>query len=231
MIVNHEYRFIFLKTRKTAGSSLEVALSQFCGPDDIITGLLPSEEELKREMGFRTAQNFLPPLRRYTTWDWMRLALRWRRQHLSAHTLAVNARRYLGKRIWNSYFKFSFERNPFDKAISRYYFSTPEKGRPPIEEYLETVDTELLSSWPVYTIDDELVVDFMGRFENLKDDIEDVRLRIGLPKPLELLRLKGGTRRDKRHYSEVLSPRARARIEEVCAREMEAFSYHWEEPV
>ncbi|MEL6382956.1 MAG: chondroitin 4-O-sulfotransferase, partial [Cyanobacteria bacterium J06626_18] len=32
MIISHEYKFIFLKTRKTAGTSIEIALSKFCGP-------------------------------------------------------------------------------------------------------------------------------------------------------------------------------------------------------
>ena len=44
MIVSHKNRFIFLKTRKTAGSSIEIALSKHCGPEDIITKIAPSEE-------------------------------------------------------------------------------------------------------------------------------------------------------------------------------------------
>lgn len=228
MIVNHQYRFIFLKTRKTAGSSIEFALSKFCSLDDVITTLLPVEEDLRKNKGYRAAQNFLVPFRRYTSYDWLRFLLRWRRKHLSAHTLAVNARRYLGKRIWNGYFKFAFERNPYDKAISRYYFSTQERKRPPVEQYMETADANILSNWPIYTIEDQVVVDFMGRYEDLKNDLETIRRKIGLPIPLDLIRLKGETRRDKRHYSIVLSPKAHARIAKVCAKEIEYFSYKWE---
>ena len=32
MIVSHEHKFIFLKTKKTAGTSIELALSELCGP-------------------------------------------------------------------------------------------------------------------------------------------------------------------------------------------------------
>ncbi len=37
VIVSHEHGFIFMKTRKTAGTSVEIALSRICGPDDVIT--------------------------------------------------------------------------------------------------------------------------------------------------------------------------------------------------
>ena len=36
MIVSHSRKFIFLKTRKTAGTSLEIALSKYCGPEDVL---------------------------------------------------------------------------------------------------------------------------------------------------------------------------------------------------
>jgi hypothetical protein len=45
MIVSHKHRFIFLKTKKTAGTSIELALSALCGRDDIITPLAQPEDE------------------------------------------------------------------------------------------------------------------------------------------------------------------------------------------
>ncbi len=38
MIISHEHKFIFVKTRKTAGSSIEHFLSKYLGPRDICTG-------------------------------------------------------------------------------------------------------------------------------------------------------------------------------------------------
>jgi hypothetical protein len=44
VIVSHRHRFIFIKTTKTAGTSVEMFLRQFCGPDDIVTSLRRDEE-------------------------------------------------------------------------------------------------------------------------------------------------------------------------------------------
>ena len=37
MILSHKHKFIFIKTKKTAGTAIEAAISQLCGPDDVIT--------------------------------------------------------------------------------------------------------------------------------------------------------------------------------------------------
>ena len=37
MIISHKYKFIFIKTRKTAGTSMEIYLSQYCDDNDIVT--------------------------------------------------------------------------------------------------------------------------------------------------------------------------------------------------
>ena len=60
-------QFIFLKTRKTAGTSIELALSDLCGARDIITPLTETDEALRANG--RGAQNWrlhgwwqVPPL-------------------------------------------------------------------------------------------------------------------------------------------------------------------------
>ena len=66
MIISHKYKFIFLKTNKTAGTSIEIALSKFCGPKDVITPISLEDEEIRKELGYRGPQNYLSPPWDYT---------------------------------------------------------------------------------------------------------------------------------------------------------------------
>ena len=44
MIISHTHKFIFIKTVKTAGTSIEGFLSQHCGPEDVLTPIFPPIE-------------------------------------------------------------------------------------------------------------------------------------------------------------------------------------------
>jgi len=227
MIVNHAFKFIFLKTRKTAGTSVELALSRYCGTGDIVTPLYREDEAVRTALGFCGPQNCDIPRRHYAWRDWLR-ALRGKPARLKNHSVAALVKRTVGDEIFDSYFKFAIERNPFDKAISRYYWNTrddAQKGE--FSEVLAKLSPRQLSSWDVYSIDDSIVVDRVLRYENLSAELEEVRRAIGLPEPLDLPRAKGSHRREKKHYSELLDPACRALIEARCAREIEAFGYAW----
>ena len=56
-IISYSKNFIFTKTNKTAGTSLEIALSKYCDEGDVI-GLIGDDEKIRRDLGFRTAQNY-----------------------------------------------------------------------------------------------------------------------------------------------------------------------------
>jgi hypothetical protein len=235
MIVSHRHQFIFIKNRKTAGTSVELALCHFCGPDDIITlttsgrrGQAPSDEPANPG-----PRHHMMPLRLYTARDWVKLLTQGKRKkRYFNHASAAHIRAHLGEDIWNRYYKFCIERDPFDKAVSLYhwhYWRLKRDAGEDINEFLLSVKEERLSNWHLYTLDNRLAVDFVGKYESLADDLAAVRDHLGLPGELHLPNAKGGLRDRRQHYSELLDHRARQRIERVCANELAAFNYHWQD--
>ena len=55
-IINYSKNFIFVKTNKTAGTSLEIALSKYCNEKDVISQI-GNDEKIRNELGYRSAQN------------------------------------------------------------------------------------------------------------------------------------------------------------------------------
>lgn len=228
MILSHRHRFLFLKTSKTAGTSLEIGLSKFCGPRDVITPNAPEDEALRRRLGGRRPQNFRRPWSDLSAQEWWRtLITRGRPRRYYHHIPASQVRPLVGEEVWKTYFKFCFERNPFDRVISQYYWRHQEEARPSFSEYLRSDLPDFLRErgMGIYTIDGEVVVDKVYRFEEIDDALRELETLLRLPSRIELPRAKSRTRRDRRDPSEVLSAADRRLVAEKFAWEIERFGY------
>ena len=181
MILSHEHKFIFLRTKKTAGTSIELALSELCGPDDVITPL--TREDEARRAGRRGAQNW----RLHSWWKSPRL-LKSAWFKFSAkdygfynHIMAEEMRAHIDPAVWRSYFKFAFERNPWDRQVSLYYHRYREEDdRPDFATFIHKDKKAHINNFGVYSIDGTLAVDFLGRFETLEKDLRFALEHVGL---------------------------------------------------
>lgn len=229
MLISHLHRFIFLKTQKTAGTAIEIALRAVMHRDDVITPISAADERLNRQLGHLGPRHFRAPLREYQRHDLLKLISRGKlKKRFYNHIPAAQVRAQLPSAVWDGYLKISVERNPFDKAISSYYWRTRKQRQPvSIRDYLLHCPASELSNWPIYTIDNRPVVDVMLRQEHLPEDLAALGDRLALPTPLALPRQrpKGQFRRDRRPWPEVLDAAAEQRVRQVCAREIAAFYY------
>lgn len=230
MIISHKHRFIFVKTRKTAGTSIEVLLSALAGDDAVVTPVQPPEpgheprnwqgvfnpvpelwdRYVRKEpsLQFRSAQSTLSDLRR-------------RRRYFN-HQPASLIRKRVGKDVWNDYFTFCFERNPWEKVVSWYFYSTRDNpNRRPFEQWV--LGTGLPKDWNRYTIGNTLAVDFVGRFECLRDDLAKTLARVGITDVPDLPRAKSQFR--PANSDAPITPAVDKRIREVFADEIELFGY------
>ena len=130
MIASFSRNFIFLKTRKTAGTSVECVLSAWCTDEDICTTITPVDEMERHRFG-GAPRNFStrPDLE-----EDMRQAIRdgdidriWAvRREMKDHVVhynhmpAAEVRRALPD-LWERAFKFCVERHPYEKVVSLAY--------------------------------------------------------------------------------------------------------------
>lgn len=229
MIVNDDFGFIFIKTNKTAGTSLEIGLSRFCGPTDVITTIHPDDEALRRALGYPGPQNHMARFWEYRAKDIGRLVLKGeRRERFSEHMTASAVRALIGESKWANYFTFCFERNPFDRVISQYYWWRGKGAKATFDEFLNHgagTDSLKRKGSGLYREGNQVLVDQVYRYEDLNDALVDIRSRLGLPEALDLPKTKSTHRTDRRPYQEVLTLAQQERIRTLFADELQMFGY------
>ncbi len=230
MIVSFEHEFVFLKVPKTAGTSVELFLDPLAGEDAIVTRITPVEP------GNRP-RNIAPTPKAVSRALWSagrdRAALgrivttaRRREPLFYNHMPASLVRERIGAKRWNRMYRFCFDRNPWDKSISRYFWRTRRLDpRPPFDEWA-IVAGNLPNAHRIYTIDGDLAVDTVGRYEHLRDDLAAVLTKLGIDTPVDLPHAKASVR--PAQDATPIGERAEAAIRTAFQWEIEHFG--WERP-
>lgn len=222
MIISDAYRFIFIKTRKTASSSIQATLAERCGPYDIIAG---GRDEISRNCWDNWREYAV--LRAKTL---LQGRLFWpiSRFH-SRHATIKTVTEVLGEHT-ETYFKFAIVRNPFDLVVSRYFWdkSLNRHGYSDFQRWLEEEYTRR-GHWEKdllhrYThISGVCRLDYVGRFERLSEDFRHVCNTLGFGE-MELPRKKSGLRVPGA-YQDHYSPAARSLVEQLFAEDIMIFGY------
>lgn len=162
--------------------------------------------------------------------------------HLSARTYQV----IFGSDRYDSYFKFAFVRNPWDRLISAYIFLKKgglnrqdeiwareyldkfhdfkdfvKNGLTPISMYKKL---HFIPQWE-YVIDknNKIGIDFIGKFETLENDFNLVTEKLGIS--TNLPRTNTSTKGDYRSYYDDASAEIVAKL---YSRDIELFGYSFE---
>ena len=171
-------------------------------------------------------------------------------ENADKHFLASELRERYGAELWQSYFKFAFVRNPWDRLVSwwsmirgdRRDFSPANAGNKfhrfvrerasNFEEFLENCDEDIVDDdgpkWIYrnqldYLTDSsgQIIVDFIGRFERLAQDYAVVAENVHGG----LARLPHTNRSVHRHYTEYYTPALADKVARRYRRDIEAFGY------
>ncbi len=206
MIISHSHRFIFLKTRKTAGTSVEISLSRYCDGLDIVTPVTAEDEANRLAAGGGVARNFAltrlspPENDDRASWEAHFKQTAGKLQvyrRLANHTTAALAREVIGERIWNAYFKFTTERDPVQQLLSLYFWRKSDgRWKGSFEEFLDSSIPKADRNAGIYMDGSELVVDVVIDHARLADDLGKVCETLSIPFDGWLPRLKSNVARD-----------------------------------
>jgi hypothetical protein len=215
VIVSHEHGFVFMKTRKTAGTSVEIALSRVCGDDDVITPVTDEDEALRRAGGGRGPQNFeAPPNLDRRAFNHMPVSM---------------VRKMLGRKRFESYFSFAIERNPWDAVVSLYHWRFRDADPGDFAAYVasEAVETFATKNQRIYRLKGEVAVDRVLRYESLADELAAVWKELDLPGRPDLPHAKAGTRPRGPSYRSYYDDLSRQRVADLFAAPIADLGYEF----
>ncbi len=121
MIISHSKKFIFLRTIKTASSSIEIFLSQFCEKDDILTELFKDEEKFKKKNNLIGKRNSNIKLLSFKLKNIISLNF-YKSKKLWVHDSLEKVLKSTIKKKIRNYFIFTFVRNPYDWIVSYFFW-------------------------------------------------------------------------------------------------------------
>ena len=242
-IISHRHKFIFVRPRKVAGTSVQIALSRWLAEDDVASHDFPMLTFDRRtdDDDFGVA-----PVRVTDESGAV----------YGGHDLPEEIRKKVGEDVWAEYFKFTVVRNPWDLLVSYLhskfgpnYWRDVWGRRRPIdfvrnvpralrlfrlrrelvrgrkEEAVEAILREDLFSDigqipQFYFSRGEAYADYVIRFENLQQGYDEVCRRLGLP-PQDLPRPKNTDYRD--YYTDF----SREYVADLCRPMTAAFGYRF----
>jgi hypothetical protein len=199
MIISEKWKFIFVHNHKTAGDAITYALMPLLGKGDIVTTGRVSQV-VRSSLPFSSQATY---------------------RELHKHSVAEEIRATLAAGSWDNYYKFSFVRDPVDRAISMYkyaltmrakresdsawrqaLFHTPVGARfdplnwPIVKAVAECnsfsdflrheeamSDMGMRPQWLSVcdSHNGNIILDEIGRYENLQHDFNQILRAIGLP--------------------------------------------------
>lgn len=231
MPVSRLHSFAFIHVRKTAGTSivrvLEAMDPQLYLNEKGLWDLLQAHPDRRRLLKLLRDYYLVGAVDNFPQW----------------HLPAMAVRQLIGREEWKRLFTFAFVRNPWDSVVSAYHFEKSYLAQPSVgrferdraealrrcrdfEEFVHLyplLEPRDMTSM-IVDEDNNLIVDFVGRFETLESDFAHVCATVGLPTP-ELPRENVSPQR--KEYRGYYSGETRSLVAKYFARDIKNFGYEF----
>ena len=209
-MISHQHKCIFIHIPKTAGTSVENLIWP--------------------EIDQRTADDL-----------WMGFTNDFGNQYQTGglqHLKASQIREVVGEEIFNSYYKFSVVRNPWDKCISQFVY-TKQKNKSlrkylgvnrftSLKKYLRLIEKKEHVQWMKqvdFLYDDEgnCLVDKIIKYENINREFGEVLSELGLPE----MKLPHENKSRRKHYSQYFDSVTKEMVREIYQADISTFDYEY----
>jgi len=199
MLVSHTHKFIYLKTKKTGGTSVEAYLERFCLPEDITDYGGHDREQTISEQGIVGSRHGGRNIKEDVYYN---------------HMPAAKVKELVGDDIWNTYTKICVMRNPWDRMVSKFWWQLQpqlrryedypfSEVREYFEWFIEHKPRWLADDLDVFTIDGEVIIDDVICYEDFDNEVARVCAKFGETyDPAEMPKHKSGVRKRSNPYQD-----------------------------
>jgi len=226
MLISFSKKFIFIHNYKVAGSSIRKILAKYQPLYRKIVTAHP-----------RTYKHVIVPVIKtlpdHFKNDFIKCL------QFTNHATALEVKDKLSYSLFNNYYKFGFVRNPWDWTVSLYFYILSYKRHKThktvknfknFDEFVEWRCSEEYKSQFIYLQKDfftdeegNIIVDYIGKFENLNEDFDYIVQHLGLKNTS--LPHKNKTKH--KNYREYYNDYTRKLVEEQFKEDIELFNYEF----
>lgn len=176
-LISHDHKFIFLKTRKTAGTSAEMYLQPFCTApghpvEEWCEAIVSRHGIVGQRLGVEGRKRPAPDPELRDQWY--------------SHHKAEDLKKKLPWHVWLRYEKITVVRNPFRKVLSTYFWRG--RNNPPTPDIKQEID-QFRAAVRARKFNNDKQIVFVGdrfqpktilRAERLEEDLTALARRKGL---------------------------------------------------
>jgi len=223
MLISHRKQFIFIHIYKTAGTSVMDVFSPYSRLIDRMAYDYVFTRKLfgitNRLMGWG-----YDGMKQYTGFH----------KHAKAHEIKEK----LENKLFDSYYKFSFVRNPYDFLVSLYFYSKQFERDPnrrvfkdmQYKNFLKRVISNKTACQLDFITDPnngKVLVDYIGRFETLEKDIATIQERLDIKIGRSIKHMNPSFKRRSNDYKAYYDEESRDLVENHFQRDLDLLGYNF----
>lgn len=207
-----------------------MALAPLCGPEDIIT-------PMESNAGSGIPKNFHADTLLGSAYAKSRLIRKCINRHspligkwFYEHMPASRVRELVGKEIWNSYHKFCFERNPWDKVVSYYNWKKygQHKPMPDLKSWVMQKSHRLPTDAALYFDRNTCMMDEVLEYDGFIPRFNQLCQKLGIPFEGDMPREKTNITKEKVLYQDHFDDETRLKVADLFQREIRLMGYEFE---